>query len=81
MKVELPDAILEGTGMTPEAAKLEVAVALYRDRKMSMGRAAKIAEIPRTQFQKELGQRGVTVNYDVREFEDDLMAIEKLLPR
>ena len=78
MKIELPDAALEGTGMTPEIAKLEVAVALYRDRKISMSRAARIAGMARPQFQRELGKRGVTVDYDVRDFEDDLVAIEKL---
>lgn len=64
--------------MTPEIAKLEVAVALYRDRKVSMGRAARIAGMPRPQFQEELGKRGVTVDYDFRDFEDDLVAIENL---
>lgn len=67
--------------MTPEIAKLEVAVALYRDRKLSMGRTARIAGMPRTQFQRELGRRGVTVDYDVSDFEDDLVAIEKLMAR
>ena len=67
--------------MTPELAKLEVAVALYRDRKVSMGRAAGIAGLPRPQFHKELARRGVTLNYDVAEFEDDLLAIQKLFRR
>ena len=80
MIVELPDAALEGTGMTPELAKLEVAIGLYRDRKVSMGRAARIAGIPRPLFQRELGKRGVTVNYDVQDFEEDLLAIGKLTP-
>lgn len=81
MIVELPDAALEGTGMTPELAKLEVAIGLYRDRKVSMGRAARIAGIPRPLFLQELGQRGVTVDYDVDDFEDDMIAIQKLAPR
>jgi predicted HTH domain antitoxin len=80
MQVELPDAALEGTGMTPELATLEVAVALYRDRKVSMGRAARLAGMPRPQFQHELGKRGVTVDYDVEEYERDLATIRKLLP-
>jgi predicted HTH domain antitoxin len=80
MIVELADAAIEGTGMTPELAKLEVAVGLYRDRKVSMGRAARIAEIPRAIFQRELGKRGVTINYDVQDFEEDLLAIGKLTP-
>lgn len=67
--------------MTPEIAKLEVAVALYRDRKISMGRGARIAGMPRPQFQKELGKRGITVDYDVQDFEDDLVTIEKLFSK
>lgn len=66
--------------MTPELVKLEVAVGLYRDRKVSMGRAARIAGVPRPIFQRELGKRGVSVNYDVQDFEDDLVAIVKLTP-
>jgi predicted HTH domain antitoxin len=80
MIVELPDDAIEGTGMTPELAKLEVAIGLYRDRKVSMGRAARIAGVPRPEFQRELGKRGVSVNYDVEDFEDDLVAIGKLTP-
>ena len=81
MQIELPDASLEGTGMTPELAKLEVAVALYRDRKASMGRAARLANMPRPQFQRELGKRKVTVDYDVEDFEQDLQTLGKLFPR
>lgn len=66
--------------MTPELAKLEVAVALYRDRKLSMGRAARIAGMTRPLFQQELGKREVTVDYGIDDFEDDLRAIEKLFP-
>ena len=78
MRVELPDAALEGTGMTPELAKLEVAVALYRDRKVSMGRAARLAGMPRPQFQHELGKRGVTVDYDVEDLHADLETLKSL---
>lgn len=81
MKIELPDAALVGTDMTPELAKLEVAVALYRDRKVSMGRAARLAGLPRPLFQQELGKRGVTVDYNVEDFEDDLQAAQKLFSR
>lgn len=81
MNIELSDAALVGTGLTPELAKLEVAVALYRDRKISMGRAARIAGLLRPRFQEELGKRGVTVDYDIQDFEEDLVAVQKLVGR
>ena len=40
-----------------------------------------MAGLVRPVFQRELAKRGVTVDYDVEDFEDDLRAIEKLLPR
>lgn len=81
MKLEIPDDVLQGTGMTPALARLEIAVALYRDRKVSMGRAARLAGVPRPQFQHELGKRGVTVDYDVEDYEQDLKTLAKFFPR
>jgi len=79
MHVELPDAALAGTGMTPDHVRLEVAVALYRDRKVSMGRAAHLAGLPRIPFQRELADRGVTMDYDVAEYEEDLRVISEFV--
>ena len=79
MQVQLPDAALIGTGLTSDQVRLEVAVALYRDRKVSMGRAAQLAGLPRIPFQRELAKRGVTVDYDVAEFEEDLRVIAKFV--
>lgn len=78
MKVEWPDAALEGTGMTPGLAKLEVAVALYRDRKVSLGRAAMLADMARMQFQRELGKREVTLDYEVEDLHADLETLKSL---
>lgn len=78
MQVDLLDDALEGTGLTPELAKLEVAVALYRDRKASMGKAARIAELPRPAFQRELGKRGVTIDYGVEDLQADLATLRDL---
>lgn len=64
--------------MTPELAKLEVAVSLYRDRKVSMGRAARLAGMPRPLFQRELGKRGVTLDYEVEDLHADLESLKSL---
>jgi predicted HTH domain antitoxin len=43
MQVELPDSALTGSGLPPDLVRLEVAVALYRDRKVSIERAVTLA--------------------------------------
>ena len=78
MSLEIPDEALQGTGMTPSLAHIEIAVALYRDRKVSMSRAARLAGMPRPQFQHELGKRGVTVDYDVEDLHTDLANLKSL---
>jgi predicted HTH domain antitoxin len=76
--VELPDAEIRDTGLTASLAKIEVAVALYRDRKVSLGHGARIAHLPTPEFLQEVGRRNVAVNYDVDEFDRDLREIENL---
>ncbi len=81
MHLELPDPPLRGTGLTPALAKLEIAVALYRDRKLTISRAAALAEMPRLEFQKALAARGVTMDIDFLDYQQDLLALQKLFPQ
>jgi predicted HTH domain antitoxin len=43
--IELPDTEIANLRLTPEKARVEVAVGLYAGRQVTMGRAAKIAGI------------------------------------
>jgi len=78
MLVELPEAEIRDTGLTVSLAKIEVAVALYRDRKVSLGHGARIAHLPTPEFLQEGGRQTVAVNYDLEEFDRDLREIENL---
>lgn len=77
--MEIPEFAIAGTGLTADQVRIEVAVALYRDRKVSMGRAARLAGLARIPFQRETARRGVTVDYEVEDFEEDLRNIQPLL--
>lgn len=78
MIVELPDAEVRGTGLTSQWAKIEVAVGLYRERKVSLGRAARLAGLSSPEFLREAGRRGATVNYDASDLESDMAALASL---
>ncbi len=78
MIVELPESEIRGTGMTSSLAKLELAVALYRDRKLSLGRGAKLAGLSSPEFLRAVGRRGVTVNYDIADLEQDIATLSSL---
>lgn len=80
MIIEVPDKAAEGIGLSPELAKLEMALGLFRDEKASLEQAAKVSGLSLPLFMKELGKRQIPLHYDVQDFEQDLKTLHKLRP-
>lgn len=57
--------------VTEAEARLALAVRLYEDGRISIGRAAGIAGLTRVQFESELAKRKISL-YDVEMLENDL---------
>jgi predicted HTH domain antitoxin len=51
---------------------------LYAGRQVSLGRAARIAGIPYSDFLHEIGRRGICINYTVEDAEPDLRMADEL---
>ncbi len=65
MSVLIPDDILRATKMTEDELKLEIAIMLYKQEKISSGKARAWTGLTVTEFQHELAKRGLCLNYDV----------------
>jgi predicted HTH domain antitoxin len=78
MELRLPDQLVRGIDMTESEWLLDLALGLYVDRRVSLGRCAEIARISTPAFLDALGQRRIPINYDVADFENDLKTIESL---
>ena len=76
MVIEVPDKAAEGIGLSPELARLEMALGLFRDEKATLEQAAKVSGLSIPLFMKELGKRQITLHYDVQDFEKDLAVLE-----
>jgi predicted HTH domain antitoxin len=63
---------------TPDQAVLEAAIGMFAARKITLGRAARIAGLPQAEFLKELGRRGVPIHYDIDDFAADLETLAAL---
>lgn len=72
MNIAIADELLQGVELTPEQARLEFAVGLFSDEKVTLGRAAAIAGLNQTEFMRELGRRKIPPHYDVADFEADM---------
>ena len=62
--------------MTPAELKLELALTLFQQDKLSFGKARELAGLSVVQFQRELGRRKISPHYGVREFEEDLVTLK-----
>jgi predicted HTH domain antitoxin len=78
MIVEVQDELLHGLRISPERLRLEAAIGLYTSGDLTLGQASGVAQVSQSEFLHALGRHGVSVNYDVAEFEDDLRTMKKL---
>ena len=77
MVIELDDSIIKSTGLSPDDLKLELALQLYQDRKISLGQGGQLSGLGSVQFQRELGKRQITLNYDLMDLADDIDSLKK----
>lgn len=76
--IRVPFDIRSATKMSEDELRTELAVHLYQRRKLSLGKARELAGLTVWQFTQLLGSRGITVNYDVEQFEEDVATLRRL---
>ncbi len=78
--IDLPSDILlilnESEKELKQRIKFSLAVQLYRQQKVTLGKAAQIAGISRLQFEKALSEKKIPISF--LDFDDVLGDIEKL---
>ena len=62
--------------MTPEELRQELAIHLFEQGKLSFGKAREMAGMNVWDFQQTLGGRGISVHYNLQDYEEDLAALE-----
>ena len=78
MNVTIPDALASSMQMSEADLRLELAVALYRDQKVTLGQASKLAGMSQAAFMQEIGRRNLPVNYGVDDLDEDLRNFAEL---
>ena len=74
----ISDEILEQAKMTEKELRQEIAVVLYSQNKLSFGQAKKLAGLNHFEFQKLLDEHGISINYGVQDFNNDIQALKKM---
>ena len=81
MTIDLSGIELGALKLSDVEARLALAIGLYAGRKVSLGRAARIAGIPYVRFMEEMGKHGVCLNYGLEDLEHDLRVVDELMER
>ena len=77
MTITIEDDLMKNVKITPEEAKLDFAIGLFIDYKVTLGQAANIAHLTQAQFIKELGKRKIPIHYGIDEFNKDVETLKK----
>ena len=76
MTLNIPDSVLQGLripeGEIAPRLRTELAIALYAQGALSLGKAAELAEMNRMAFGEVVGQRGIARHYGEAELAQDL---------
>ncbi|MDY6802495.1 MAG: UPF0175 family protein [Cyanobacteriota bacterium] len=75
--LEIPDEMVQGKGLNEGDWLQEIAIALFQQELITLGRASRIARMHQVDFQKLLGSRGICIHYDIEDFEEDVRHLEE----
>ena len=78
MVIEIQDEALRGLNLTEPQALLDLAVGLFTEGRVTLGRAAAVARLPQLSFQQELGRRGIPIHYDLDDLRADVRTLAAL---
>lgn len=78
MSLVIPDDVVRATRMSAADLRVEIAALLFLDDKLTLGQAAQFAGMSQPEFQEILGQRRISLHYDVQDFRDDVRTLDEL---
>ena len=78
MILTIPDDILGQIPISSTELQIEIAVYLYEKKRLSIGKARKLAGLNLIQFQKELLKRNVYQHLDANEIDKELKNLTQL---
>ena len=82
VQITLPTELLEAAGVNPADASREsarlLALELYREDKVSLGRAAELCDMPIEAFMVFAGKHHAPMHYSLSDLDEDRSTLERL---
>jgi predicted HTH domain antitoxin len=78
MPLTIPDEVLAAAHMTELDLKRELALTLFQQGRLTLGRASSLAGMSQLEFQRLLADRRIPIHYGVEEFKQDLETLRQM---
>jgi predicted HTH domain antitoxin len=76
--LEISQDILDSAKLTVNDLKIEIAISLYAQGRLSVGKARELAGMSLWEFRQLLASRRISPHYNVDDFEEDLTTLREL---
>ena len=76
--VEFSQDILDSARITVAEVKVELALHLYEQKRLSIGKARELAELTLWEFRQLLASRRIPPHYDEKELDEDVATLSEL---
>lgn len=73
--LNIPQDILDSSRLTLNELRIEMALALYSARRLSVGKARELADMSLWEFRQLLASRRIGPHYDMDDLDDDMVAL------
>ncbi len=76
--LEIPQEILDSARLTIDELKTEIAISLYAQGRISVGKARELANMSLWEFRQLLAVRRISPHYDESDLEEDMATLHEL---
>ena len=76
--LEIPRGVLDAAQMSTRDLRRELALTLYAQQRLSLGKARELAGLSLWEFRHWLGLRRIEVHYDADDLRDDIATLRTL---
>ena len=77
-RLEIPQGVLDAAQMNTHELRRELALALYAQGRLSLGKARELADLSLWEFRQWLGLRRIEAHYDAEDLQDDIATLREL---
>jgi predicted HTH domain antitoxin len=76
--LEISQDVLDSARLTIDDIKKVLAINLYENGRLSIGKAHELAEMSLWEFRQLLASRGISPHYEIDDLEEDVSTLKKL---